>query len=194
MLVKGDTAEYHICHCCITPQHYISQLSLLYPTHPYITYITAVFHPSHRSHMSSVFKISAGPRTLTSKTRVCPTGFPSLPYINFGKIVLRYGKFQILLSGLCHWCFPPQPFVKGYYKYCCIYAVLCVHIFITPFHPTVAVFHPSHISHMSLLYSTPAMYHISHCCIPSSHISHMSLLYSTPAKYHICHCCIPPQP
>ena len=45
---------------------------------------------------STVLKISARPWTLTSKTGVGPAGFPSLPYINFGKIVLRSGKFQIL--------------------------------------------------------------------------------------------------
>ena len=32
---------------------------------------------------------------------VGPTGFPSLPYINFGKIVLRSGKFPILFWRLC---------------------------------------------------------------------------------------------
>ena len=44
----------------------------------------------------TVFKISAGPRTLTGKIWVGPASFPSLSYINFGKIVLRSGKFQIL--------------------------------------------------------------------------------------------------
>ena len=44
----------------------------------------------------TVFKISAGPRTLTSKIWVGPASFPSLSYITFGKIVLRSGKFQIL--------------------------------------------------------------------------------------------------
>ena len=44
----------------------------------------------------SVFKISAGPRTLTSKIWIGLASFPSLSYINFGKIVLRSGKFQIL--------------------------------------------------------------------------------------------------
>ena len=33
----------------------------------------------------AVFKISAGPWTLTSKIWVGPASFPSLPYINFGK-------------------------------------------------------------------------------------------------------------
>ena len=41
----------------------------------------------------SVFKISAGPRTLTGKICVGPASFPSLSYINFAKIVLRSGKF-----------------------------------------------------------------------------------------------------
>ena len=44
----------------------------------------------------TVFKISAGLQTLTSKIWVGPTSFPSLSYINFGKIVLQSGKFQIL--------------------------------------------------------------------------------------------------
>ena len=44
----------------------------------------------------AVFKISAGPQTLTVKIWVGPASFPSLSYINFGKIVLRSGKFQIL--------------------------------------------------------------------------------------------------
>ena len=44
----------------------------------------------------TVFKIHAGPPTLTGKNGVSPASFPSLPYINFGKIVLRSGKFQIL--------------------------------------------------------------------------------------------------
>ena len=51
--------------------------------------------------MHSVFKISAGPRTLTGKIWVGPASFPSLSYINFGKIVLRSGKFQILFWRLC---------------------------------------------------------------------------------------------
>ena len=45
--------------------------------------------------MYTVFKISAGPWTLTGKTGVVPAGFPSLPYTNFGKIVLRSGKFHL---------------------------------------------------------------------------------------------------
>ena len=40
--------------------------------------------------------LSAGLQTLTGKTWVGPASFPSLPYINFGKIVLQSGKFQIL--------------------------------------------------------------------------------------------------
>ena len=44
----------------------------------------------------SVFKTSAGPRTLPSKIWVSPASFPSLSYINFGKIVLQSCKFQIL--------------------------------------------------------------------------------------------------
>ena len=44
----------------------------------------------------TVFKISAGPRTLTGKIWVGLASFPSLSYINIGKIVLRSGKFQIL--------------------------------------------------------------------------------------------------
>ena len=47
-------------------------------------------------HMYAVFKISARPLTLTGKTWVALASFPALPYINFGKIVLRSGKFQIL--------------------------------------------------------------------------------------------------
>ena len=44
----------------------------------------------------AVFKISVGQLTLTGKIWICPTSFPSLSYINFGKIVLRSGEFQIL--------------------------------------------------------------------------------------------------
>ena len=44
----------------------------------------------------SVFKISAGAQTLTGKICVSPASFPPLSYINFGKTVLRSGKFQIL--------------------------------------------------------------------------------------------------
>ena len=44
----------------------------------------------------AVFKISAGPRTLTGKICVGPASFSSLSYINFPKIVLWSGKFQIL--------------------------------------------------------------------------------------------------
>ena len=51
-----------------------------------------------------VFKISAGPRTLTDKICVGPASFPSLSYINFAKIVLRSGKFQILFWRLQSTC------------------------------------------------------------------------------------------
>ena len=44
----------------------------------------------------TVFKISARPRTLTGKIWVSPASFSPLSYINFGKIVLLSGKFQIL--------------------------------------------------------------------------------------------------
>ena len=50
----------------------------------------------------SVFKISAGQQTLTGKIWVCPASYPSLSYINFGKIVLRSGKFQILFWRLIY--------------------------------------------------------------------------------------------
>ena len=46
--------------------------------------------------LRTVFKISAGPRTLTAKTGIGPASFPSIPYINLGKIVLLSGKFHIL--------------------------------------------------------------------------------------------------
>ena len=49
----------------------------------------------HHAHYDTVFKISVGPRTLTSKIWVGPASFPSLSYMNFGKIVLRSGKFEI---------------------------------------------------------------------------------------------------
>ena len=52
---------------------------------------------------SPVFKISAGPQTLTGKIGVSPAGFPFLSYINLGKIVLWYSKFQILFWRLTHW-------------------------------------------------------------------------------------------
>ena len=42
------------------------------------------------------FKISAGPQTLTDKISLAPASFPSLSYINFGKIMLWSSKFQIL--------------------------------------------------------------------------------------------------
>ena len=48
------------------------------------------------SYISTVFKLSVGLRTLTAKIWVGPANFPSLSYINFRKIVLWYGKFQIL--------------------------------------------------------------------------------------------------
>ena len=38
---------------------------------------------------TTVFKISAGPRTLTVKIWVGLASFPSLSYTNFGKIMLR---------------------------------------------------------------------------------------------------------
>ena len=44
----------------------------------------------------TVFKINAGLRPLTGKIWVVPASFPSLSYINFGKIVLRSSKFQII--------------------------------------------------------------------------------------------------
>ena len=53
-------------------------------------------------HFIPVFKISAGPRTLTGKIWVGPASFPSLSYINFRKIVLRSGKFQILFWRLSY--------------------------------------------------------------------------------------------
>ena len=46
----------------------------------------------------SVFKISAGLRTLTSKIWVGPASFPSLSYISFCKIVLRSG---LILKAEC---------------------------------------------------------------------------------------------
>ena len=49
---------------------------------------------------NAVFKISAGPQTLTGKNGFGPAGFPSLPYIKFGKIVLQSGKFQVLFRRL----------------------------------------------------------------------------------------------
>ena len=44
---------------------------------------------------TAVFKISARPQNLTGKIWVGLASFPSSSYINFGKIVLRSGKFQI---------------------------------------------------------------------------------------------------
>ena len=46
----------------------------------------------------TVFKISATPQTVTSKTGVGPASFPSFKYRykNFGKIVIQSGEFQIL--------------------------------------------------------------------------------------------------
>ena len=58
-------------------------------------------HPSNFK-VTPVFKISAGPRTLTGKIWVGPASFPFLSYINFRKIVLRSGKFQILFWRLSH--------------------------------------------------------------------------------------------
>ena len=44
----------------------------------------------------TVIKISAGPQTLTGKIWVGLASFPSLSCINFGKIMLWSGNFQIL--------------------------------------------------------------------------------------------------
>ena len=55
----------------------------------------------------AVFKISAGPQALDCKTGVSLASFPSLLYINFGKIVLRSSKFQILFWGVF---FKPEGF------------------------------------------------------------------------------------
>ena len=44
-----------------------------------------IFMNQNVCHMSSVFKISAGPRTLTGKIWVGPASFPSLSYINIYK-------------------------------------------------------------------------------------------------------------
>ena len=51
----------------------------------------------------AVFKRSAGLRTLNHKTGVSPAHFPSLPYINFGKILLQSSIFQILFWRLLWW-------------------------------------------------------------------------------------------
>ena len=48
------------------------------------------------SDIHTVFKISVWPQTLMGKIWVSPASFPFLSYINFGKIVLRSSKFQIL--------------------------------------------------------------------------------------------------
>ena len=60
---------------------------------PMMIQFTAIYMSNSAS---AVFKISAGPRTLTGKIWVGPTSFPSLSYINLGKIVLWSRKFQIL--------------------------------------------------------------------------------------------------
>ena len=71
------------------PLKNLARKGLKYSGHPHVPQLSY-----------SVFKISAGPRTLTGKIWVGPASFPSLSYINiyinFGKIVLRSGKFQIL--------------------------------------------------------------------------------------------------
>ena len=60
-----------------------------------------MFSPAREHHLGqktkeyAVFKISAGPQTLTGKIWVGTASFPSLSYVNFGKIVLRSAKFQI---------------------------------------------------------------------------------------------------
>ena len=48
----------------------------------------------------TVFKIGARPWTLAGKIWVSLASFPSLSYINFGKIVLQSSKFQILFLKL----------------------------------------------------------------------------------------------
>ena len=53
------------------------------------------------TYLYPVFKISARPQTLTGKIWVGPASFPSLLYINFGKIALWSGKFEILFWRLC---------------------------------------------------------------------------------------------
>ena len=59
---------------------------------------------------TAVFKISARPWTLTSKIRVGLASFPSLSYINFGKIVLWSGKFETLFEDSLKCC------VAGFHK------------------------------------------------------------------------------
>ena len=67
-----------------------------------ILYIyTTQFYSNLVITVPAVFEISAAPWTLTGKTWVGQASFPSLPYINFGKIVLRSSKFQILFWRLC---------------------------------------------------------------------------------------------
>ena len=77
--------------------------------------------PSKHHHIA-VFKISVGQWTLTGKIWVNLASFPSLSYVNFGKIVLQSSKFHILFrrlilttfhhwlhQRLSHWQLPMQP-------------------------------------------------------------------------------------
>ena len=52
---------------------------------------------SQQQAIQAVLKKSAEPWTLTGKTWVGPASFPSLPYINFGKIVLLVQQVSDLI-------------------------------------------------------------------------------------------------
>ena len=71
------------------------------------TLLWNVLEPHYDMNLAnSVFKMRTRPQTLTGKIWVGLARFPSLSYMDFGKIVLRSGKFQILfwrLQTICVW-------------------------------------------------------------------------------------------
>ena len=58
--------------------------------------IVTIFSPRGEDIVGVKISSHTGLQTLTGKIWVGPTSFPSLSYINFGKIVVRSEKFQIL--------------------------------------------------------------------------------------------------
>ena len=94
----------HLCHSGWTLFHLMYKNSTLCTK-----WFAHQANAAGAEHLSPVFKISAEPLTLTGKIWVGPASFPSLSHTNFGKIVLRSSKFQILFwrlyhtSSKCHW-------------------------------------------------------------------------------------------
>ena len=105
------------------------------------------------------FKISARPRNRDSKILVGLASFPSLSYINFGKIVHRSGKFQILF-----WRLQPCTYVIVYY----------LHMFPCPLTSFISV-----STHIPTSPGWPVL--------PSSPQGHLLLdLWPWPCSHHTC--------